>query len=69
MKKILAIVLAMVFVLAAVSAMADITIVNNKGVELPSTGGAGTTMFYIIGSILVIGAGIVLVAKRRMNLR
>ena len=46
-----------------------VTIVNNKGVELPSTGGAGTTMFYIIGSILVIGAGIVLVAKRRMNLR
>jgi LPXTG-motif cell wall-anchored protein len=46
-----------------------VTIQNNKGVELPSTGGAGTTMFYIIGSILVIGAGIVLVAKRRMNLR
>ena len=46
-----------------------VTIQNNKGVELPSTGGVGTTMFYIIGSILVIGAGIVLVAKRRMNLR
>ena len=46
-----------------------VTIKNKKGVELPSTGGAGTTMFYIIGSILVIGAGIVLVAKRRMNLR
>lgn len=46
-----------------------VTIENKKGVELPSTGGVGTTMFYIIGSILVIGAGIVLVAKRRMNLR
>ena len=42
---------------------------NKKGVELPATGGTGTTLFYIIGSILVIGAGIVLVAKRRMSVR
>lgn len=41
-------------------------IVNTKGVELPSTGGMGTTIFYIIGSILVIGAGIVMVTRRRM---
>jgi len=47
----------------------SITVVNNKGVVLPSTGGTGTTLFYIIGSILVIGAGIVLVAKRRMSVR
>ena len=42
-------------------------IVNKKGVELPSTGGIGTTIFYIIGAILVIGAGVVLVTRRRMN--
>ncbi len=42
------------------------TVTNNAGVELPSTGGAGTTAFYLVGSILVIGAGIVLVTKRRM---
>lgn len=42
-------------------------IVNNAGTELPSTGGIGTTIFYVIGGILVIGAGILLVAKRRMR--
>ena len=40
---------------------------NNKGTLLPSTGGIGTTIFYIIGAILVIGAGVVLVTRRRMN--
>ena len=40
---------------------------NNKGTNLPSTGGIGTTIFYIIGAILVIGAGIVLVTRRRMS--
>lgn len=41
--------------------------VNTKGVELPSTGGMGTTLFYAIGAILVLGAGILLVSKRRMS--
>ena len=40
---------------------------NKKGAELPSTGGIGTTIFYIVGAILVIGAGVVLVTRRRMN--
>jgi fimbrial isopeptide formation D2 family protein/LPXTG-motif cell wall-anchored protein len=40
---------------------------NTKGVELPSTGGIGTTLFYIIGAILVVGAGILLVTRRRMS--
>ena len=43
------------------------TIVNQAGAVLPSTGGIGTTIFYIIGAILVIGAGVVLVTRRRMN--
>ncbi|MBQ3466082.1 MAG: LPXTG cell wall anchor domain-containing protein [Firmicutes bacterium] len=41
------------------------TVTNNAGAELPSTGGIGTTLFYVIGSILVLGAGVVLVAKKR----
>ena len=41
-------------------------VVNNSGSVLPSTGGMGTTIFYIIGAILVIGAGVVLVTRRRM---
>ena len=43
---------------------ADVT--NNSGTELPSTGGIGTTMFYIVGSVLVIGAAVVLISRRRM---
>jgi LPXTG-motif cell wall-anchored protein len=39
---------------------------NHPGVELPSTGGIGTTMFYVVGSVLVIGAAVLLISKRRM---
>lgn len=42
-------------------------IVNNQGSLLPSTGGIGTTIFYIVGAVLVIGAGVILVAKKRMS--
>lgn len=42
-------------------------VVNQKGGTLPSTGGMGTTMLYTAGGLLVIGAAVVLVAKRRMN--
>lgn len=42
-------------------------IVNNEGSLLPSTGGIGTTIFYIVGAVLVIGAGVILVAKKRMS--
>ena len=40
---------------------------NNKGTELPSTGGIGTTIFYIVGGILIVGAGVVLVTKKRVG--
>lgn len=40
---------------------------NSQGTLLPSTGGIGTTIFYIIGGILVIGAGIILVVKKRAS--
>ena len=43
------------------------TVENNSGTQLPSTGGIGTTIFYVIGAILVIGAGVLLVTRRRMN--
>jgi len=43
------------------------SIVNTKGVELPSTGGMGTTLFYAIGAVLVLGAGVLLVSRRRMS--
>ena len=45
----------------------QVEVVNNKGVELPETGGMGTTIFYVVGGILVACAVILLVTKRRMN--
>lgn len=42
---------------------------NLSGTLLPSTGGIGTTIFYVVGGILVIGAGILLVTKKRMSAR
>ena len=42
---------------------------NNKGATLPSTGGIGTTIFYIVGSLLVVGAGILLVTRKRMTVQ
>lgn len=49
------------------SASADI--VNQSGIELPSTGGIGTTIFYVIGGIMVLGACVLLVTKKRMKSR
>ena len=42
-------------------------VVNNAGSTLPETGGMGTTIFYIVGAMLVIGAGIVLITRKRMS--
>jgi len=46
---------------------AAVTVVNKQGQELPSTGGIGTTIFYVVGAILVIGAGVILITRRRMD--
>ena len=43
------------------------TVANFSGVELPSTGGAGTKMLYAMGGLMVLGSVIVLVTKKRMN--
>lgn len=43
------------------------TIENKQGSTLPETGGMGTTIFYVIGAILVIGAGVVLITRKRMS--
>ena len=44
-------------------------VVNNQGVTLPSTGGMGTTVFYIVGGLLVAGALVLLIVKKRMNIK
>lgn len=43
------------------------SIANKAGAVLPSTGGIGTTIFYVLGSILALGAAVLLIAKKRMN--
>jgi fimbrial isopeptide formation D2 family protein/LPXTG-motif cell wall-anchored protein len=48
-------------------AVAKITIQNFSGAQLPSTGGIGTTIFYVAGSIMVLAAAILLITKRRMG--
>lgn len=40
---------------------------NNAGAQLPSTGGIGTTIFYVVGGILVVGAVILLVTRKRVS--
>lgn len=45
------------------------TVENKKGSTLPTTGGMGTTIFYVVGSILVLGAAILLITKKRMSAR
>ena len=42
-------------------------VANNSGTLLPGTGGIGTTMFYVIGGILVLVAMVLLVIKGRMK--
>ena len=44
-----------------------LVVVNKAGTQLPSTGGMGTTIFYVLGSALVLGAVVLLVTKKRMS--
>lgn len=41
---------------------------NKSGTELPSTGGMGTTLLYVVGGVLFVGAAVLLITKRRMNM-
>lgn len=49
----------------ALTVTADVA--NQAGTLLPSTGGMGTTIFYVLGSALVLGAVVLLVTKKRMS--
>lgn len=54
--------------LKLVDGVATITVENQGGQELPSTGGIGTTIFYVVGGLLVVGAAVLLVTRRKVAL-
>lgn len=45
----------------------EVKVLNQSGTQLPETGGMGTTLFYVLGSVLVLAAVVLLVTKKRMN--
>ena len=52
----------------AISVGASVHIENNKGVTLPTTGAAGTTMFIFFGMFVMLTTGVLLVTKKRMSM-
>lgn len=46
---------------------ATINVLNQTGGLLPETGGIGTTIFYVVGLVLVLGAAVLLITKKRMT--
>ena len=49
------------------SGVHTLLITNTAGVELPHTGGPGTAMFYILGSLLTLGSAVILISRRRLQ--
>lgn len=47
--------------------MVKLTVKNNKGSVLPITGGIGTTIFYVIGGLLVCGAVVMAITKKKLS--
>ncbi len=45
----------------------EVQVENKTGAEMPSTGGIGTTVFYVVGGILAVGAAVLLVTKKRLE--
>ena len=43
------------------------SVINKSGATLPSTGGIGTKVFYVVGGLLAAGSGVILVTKKRMS--
>lgn len=55
------------FTVSAPDGSLSADVINQKGSTLPETGGMGTTIFYVLGAILVLGAGGLLIVRRRTD--
>lgn len=55
------------YIYDGVTATGTVKVENKTGAELPSTGGIGTTIFYVVGGLLVVAAGVLLVTRKRMS--
>ncbi len=55
------------FTASADNSELDTKVVNKQGITLPGTGGMGTTIFYVVGSILMLGAAVLLITQKRLN--
>ena len=45
----------------------NLKVVNKQGALLPNTGGIGTTILYLVGTSLVLGAGVLMIIRKRAN--
>ena len=44
----------------------EVKVVNKAGVVLPETGAFGTTMFYVVGVLAILGAGVFMITNKRI---
>ena len=56
-----------VTITSGATAAVQITVINEAGAVLPSTGGMGTTIFYVLGGVLFLGALVILFTNKRMR--
>ena len=52
---------------AEIDNIGSITVINRNGNEMPETGGMGTTVFYVLGGVLLVAALVILVSRKRMG--
>ncbi len=60
-------IIVMLLTVAVTAMTATTAFAAEAGALLPDTGGIGTTIFYIVGALLVVGAVVVMISRKRMS--
>ncbi|MBE6746038.1 MAG: LPXTG cell wall anchor domain-containing protein [Ruminococcaceae bacterium] len=60
-------IIVMLLTVAVTAMTATTAFAAETGALLPDTGGIGTTIFYIVGALLVVGAVVVMISRKRMS--